>query len=535
MIELIQSQNLALHGAVSSMTGGRRENQDDFAWADTPLGFLLVVCDGMGGGPGGSTASYLAKTSFVEAVVESAEQASPLEAIKRAVSLANDALFQRMEEVPELRGMGSTLVAILISAQSAVVAHVGDSRCYRLHGDRVKMRTQDHSLVGELVRNKALTEEQARTSPQSNVITRGLGSTTNHVADIVEVPFHRGDRFVLCTDGVWGIMPHPELIQKIGAPVEVSTLVQNLQEEIDRIGLASGGGHDNHTLAIIDMDFNSLMQDGLSTTTKIVFGILGLCLCLSLGGNLLFLSKLGKMPKNSDLELLMRENTALRTQVEEYKYKFSVFEEIRETSQESIESQLLDLKMKQKQLLDSIQALNDSIQNLRKTGIDSHKSTDGGRNSSSTSSKSSTTSGSAAPDGVIADTNLSPQKLISLIQDKYGLLEKTGTKIKIPITKKEEQKAIAATTQKVIKLRNQIKGLLKQLGTHSDDLKTTTEAIVRILPEDEDIARFIAPFPSDQEYRLTDPFLHDKHQPKGFAKSKEKVDELASRKELKTN
>lgn len=128
----IQSQRYQLRGIAVSKQGGRPENQDDVGWVDTPLGFLAVVCDGMGGGPGGKTASYIAKNVFLTEMVNASPQASRVEALKRAVSKANDALYQKMDEVPSLKGMGSTLVAVLISEQSALVTHLGDSRCYQI-------------------------------------------------------------------------------------------------------------------------------------------------------------------------------------------------------------------------------------------------------------------------------------------------------------------------------------------------------------------------------------------------------------------
>ncbi|MBQ9651505.1 MAG: protein phosphatase 2C domain-containing protein, partial [Prevotella sp.] len=188
MIVEISSKLLPLHGFGSSLQGGRPENQDDWGFVDTPLGFLLVVCDGLGGGPGGKTASAIVKREILTTIMSASPQTPRTEALKIAVSKAEDALEYKMAEVPELQGMGSTLVAVLINQQSAVVAHLGDSRFYRISGNKVAFRTGDHSLVGELVRTKALTEEQARVSPQSNVITRGLGNTSNHVADITEIP-----------------------------------------------------------------------------------------------------------------------------------------------------------------------------------------------------------------------------------------------------------------------------------------------------------------------------------------------------------
>ena len=151
----IQSQTYCLIGYAESKQGGRPENQDDLGWIDTPLGFLVVVCDGMGGGPGGKTASYIAKTVFLSEMLKSSPQASPAEALKRAVSMANDALYQKMDEVPSLRGMGSTLVAVLINKKNATIVHLGDSRCYQIRDKRIVFRTTDHSLVAGLVQNKA--------------------------------------------------------------------------------------------------------------------------------------------------------------------------------------------------------------------------------------------------------------------------------------------------------------------------------------------------------------------------------------------
>lgn len=278
----ITSRIIPLQGVANSMQGGRPENQDDWGFLDTPLGFLLVVCDGMGGGPGGKTASYIAKNVLMVALMECSPQAPRADALKMAVSKANDALYQKMDEVPQLRGMGSTLVAILISQQSAIIAHLGDSRCYRISHGRVVYRTDDHSLVGELVRNKALTEEQARTSPQSNVIMRGLGNTSNHAPEIVEVPYKKGDLFVLCTDGVWGIMPHEQLVQRLTSHQALPALVDNLSAEIDQIGFSSNDHHDNHTLAAIKMNTNSILKDKMSKIVKISFAVLAALLVVSI-------------------------------------------------------------------------------------------------------------------------------------------------------------------------------------------------------------------------------------------------------------
>ena len=280
------SNHIKLTGAADLFQGGRPENQDNLAYCDTPLGFLVVVCDGMGGGPGGKTASTIAVQEIVRTLQATSSLDDRAHAFRLAAGTANEALEQAMTQNPALTGMGSTFVAILISKHSAYVAHAGDSRCYKLRGHTVTFRTQDHSLVGELTQRKVLTEEEARISPQSNVITRGLGSTTNHVPEIEEVSFGRGDRFILCTDGVWGIMPHPDLIQYLGKKCSPRQLLPNLAAEIERRGKLSGDHHDNFTMAIIDMGCSSELTK--RRTWKVCTIAIASLLIIALGAFLAF-------------------------------------------------------------------------------------------------------------------------------------------------------------------------------------------------------------------------------------------------------
>ena len=174
----IASDKYAIKGVAESKQGGRKENQDDMGFIETPLGFLMVVCDGMGGGPGGKTASHLALQVFMHYLLNCNEQSPRQEALKQAIGKANEALYTKMAEEPSLQGMGTTLVAILLNEQSALIAHLGDSRCYQLNERKLKFRTTDHSLVAELVKTKALTEEQARV-PHYFVATRELNEDYN--------------------------------------------------------------------------------------------------------------------------------------------------------------------------------------------------------------------------------------------------------------------------------------------------------------------------------------------------------------------
>lgn len=257
--------------ASASRVGGRAENQDNYGCTNTPFGQLFVVCDGMGGGPGGRTASTTAVNVFIQSVVDADESMSCQDIMVHAAEVANGTLLQLMDEHEELRGMGTTLVAILFNSQAAIVAHVGDSRLYHLRGRKVLFRTADHSMVGEMVRRGTITEEQARLSSQSNIITRALGAGDNHEPEIDIQPFLLGDRFVLCTDGVWGSMPESDLIDAFSRKESLDTLAAEIAAQVDKIGIDKGGRHDNLTLTIIDSLAKSALhseEPGAATRLK---------------------------------------------------------------------------------------------------------------------------------------------------------------------------------------------------------------------------------------------------------------------------
>ena len=357
------SQMYHLSVVGESFIGGRPENQDDYGAIETPLGFLAVICDGMGGGPGGKTASYIVKNEVFRVVSSSSPQASRQEVLMRAVSVANETLEKKMREVPSLIGMGSTLVALLINSKSAIVAHLGDSRCYKIRNQKVRFRTNDHSLVGELVQKKTLTEEQARVSQQSNVITRGLGSTSNHVPDIHELKYRAGDRFILCTDGVWGVMPHKQLIQRLTAETDAVTLVKNLATEIDLIGINNGGHHDNHTMLVVDMmenaegTFGGLKSSCLSLTPGQI--ALGALLIASVLLNAFLLVKNSSMPSAEEYENTLKE--LQRLQVIEKRYDF-----LKSADNNSFKQMFIQLTDKNDSLQNCIDGFEQNIAQLQR-------------------------------------------------------------------------------------------------------------------------------------------------------------------------
>ena len=247
------SDSSGVRGSVESLIGGRQENQDSYGMAETRLGMLVAVCDGMGGGPAGKTASSIATQAIIDYVSGASADGNPASVLEDAVVSANEAILAAVSDDPSLKGMGTTCVCVLIVKSRAYIVHVGDSRCYHLRGNNVIFRTSDHSYVGELVRRGAMTEEDARTSRYSNVITRAIGAGTDISPEVDEVTWRPGDRFALMSDGIWGTMPEPRLVSLLAERSDPATLVPDIAARVDALGKNNGGGHDNLTLALVDL------------------------------------------------------------------------------------------------------------------------------------------------------------------------------------------------------------------------------------------------------------------------------------------
>lgn len=249
-------------GCWNSQQGGRPENQDYCAYAETAYGFLSIVCDGMGGGPGGATASRLAVQAILETFVEPGQDLSAEFCVSSALRRANRAVFEEAQRRPELAGMGTTATVLLLRPDEALLLHVGDSRIYQFRRGRKRYRTFDHSMVFQLVKEKVITEEQARLSAQSNVITKALGIKPDLDLDPpVHLSYRKGDRFLLCTDGVCGAMPEPELQSLVASGKRpLRTALDMLFTRVNSIGVEKGGHHDNFTAILVEADRDAEVQ-----------------------------------------------------------------------------------------------------------------------------------------------------------------------------------------------------------------------------------------------------------------------------------
>lgn len=278
-------------GYAESRRGGRDENQDSYGYSDTPFGLLVTVCDGMGGGPAGKTASDIAVREIIQGVLDASGDDTVVNILIKAVRRANMAIINAGEVSAELRGMGSTCTVLLVNDRSATVAHVGDSRVYQVRGHSKIFRTFDHSMVFDLVRQKIITEEQARLSVQSNIITCALGIKPDVEIDTAELPYHKSDRFILCSDGIHGAMPEPELIAMFAnRRVALGQVVDEIATQVDGAGRMAGCQHDNLTLVVVEMQTNSILKDKMSKCTKLIIGILAAVCLASLGLNIFMCS-----------------------------------------------------------------------------------------------------------------------------------------------------------------------------------------------------------------------------------------------------
>ena len=228
----------------------RKTNQDAFDRFDDSERdeILLVVADGMGGHRGGETASRMAVGTLGKLVGEG-EGDGPGRLI-RAIERANFEINRLGQRDSMLRGMGTTLVALLLCPSGkAYVAHVGDSRLYRLRGDEFTGVTGDHSFVAQLLRDGTISEQEAREHPNRNQIQRALGARETVEPEIQELDLEEGDVYLLCSDGLNSMLHDGDLATLVGRSRDPHAVVAWL---IDAANQA--GGMDNVTamLAILD-------------------------------------------------------------------------------------------------------------------------------------------------------------------------------------------------------------------------------------------------------------------------------------------
>lgn len=205
--------------SVSDKGPVRKENQDhaEAVMMRAPRGVILLVCDGMGGANSGALASTLAASAYLERLKGllsgSKKNTAPVgDFMRDACAAANTAVYSRACSEPANAGMGTTLVSAVVLGRRAEVLNVGDSRAYLIRGKALSQITRDHSVVAELVERGELTPEQALHHPNRNLITRAVGVEPVAESDLFSLQLKRGDRLLLCSDGLSNTLPEAELL-----------------------------------------------------------------------------------------------------------------------------------------------------------------------------------------------------------------------------------------------------------------------------------------------------------------------------------
>lgn len=218
----------------------RAVNQDALVIDETAR--LYGVADGMGGHNGGETASAGARDGVI-AALQGKEPS--LEALRDAITAANAAIFQQQAADESLSGMGTTLSVIWMSEHFVYLGHVGDSRVYRFREGKLEQMTDDHSLVGELVRAGYLTPEQAENHPNKNVILRAVGTEEGIDIDLAVEERKPGDLWLICSDGLHGMVKD----DKMEAILSVNTAEAAANILMD--AALAAGGRDNISVVLV--------------------------------------------------------------------------------------------------------------------------------------------------------------------------------------------------------------------------------------------------------------------------------------------
>ena len=226
----------------------REHNEDSIAMPETGER-LAIVCDGMGGHASGEVASRLAVELIVDHFTETGKQQiltwpykvdrdmrKDINRMVTGIMQANLEIWERSQRGGQFKGMGTTCVALYFLDDHMIIGHVGDSRCYRVRGTELTMMTEDHSLINDYIRMKRVTPEEAENWPHKNVIVRALGMKESVQVDIFTEKPHVGDTYLLCSDGLTGMIKDDQIQHIISSERDLDRAVIRLIDAANEEG-----------------------------------------------------------------------------------------------------------------------------------------------------------------------------------------------------------------------------------------------------------------------------------------------------------
>jgi PPM family protein phosphatase len=234
--------DLALLSDVGMTRSGNEDSCGQFVENEDSV--LFAVADGVGGYEGGEVASAIAIETTIQAYRESPAAWGAAKRLHRAVQQANIEIHNKAIAVPELRGMATTLTAVVVDKGILSAAHVGDCRLYLARHHKITQITKDHTAVGERVRMGLMSAEAARVHPERSIILRSLGRDLIVSVDRITMPLVKGDRLILCSDGLHGVLQSHE-IEHATREMEPETACQRMIDEAN-----SRGTQDNLTCVV---------------------------------------------------------------------------------------------------------------------------------------------------------------------------------------------------------------------------------------------------------------------------------------------
>jgi protein phosphatase len=262
-----------------SDTGKVRDHNEDAIGSQPDIG-LWVLADGMGGYNAGEVASGIAVKTILEMVTAACktEKRGDIESgtgymrqtivLRDAIHRANKVINQTAQSQPQCEGMGTTLVASLFYDNKVSIAHVGDSRMYRLRGNRFEQITMDHSLLQELVDRGFYSQEEAQRSTNRNYVTRALGVEANVDVEVQEIEVQKGDYFLMCSDGL------PDMVEDEDIHLTISTFsndVRTVGEQLIKL-TNDNGGRDNVSVILVRIADAFPAQGGVLSKLRGLFG-----------------------------------------------------------------------------------------------------------------------------------------------------------------------------------------------------------------------------------------------------------------------